>query len=287
MQLTALVLGLFITLGHAVKIDPEDASLNNLVVIFTAKKPLLLNCTLSGEGAGEALVEWKKDNVAIRDVASLKDRFKIANSSTVHTLTIPSSEFHDAGNWTCSAIVTGQEKVIAEIRVVSSIKVRIKPDNINVVEEEKLRIECGVLGNPLPTLSWRIESENYNGSTFKDNRVEIKNYKDENDQVVENGLLVISGVNKGDRGLYFCVGVNAFYNTNTDTAHGIVRVKDKYAALWPFLGICAEVIVLCAIIIIYEKKRNKTELEESDTDQSPDQKNTPDHGKESNLRQRQ
>lgn len=46
---------------------------------------------------------------------------------------------------------------------------------------------------------------------------------------------------------------------------------DKYAALWPFLGICAEVIILCAIIVVYEKKRNKTELEESDTDQSPDQ----------------
>lgn len=46
---------------------------------------------------------------------------------------------------------------------------------------------------------------------------------------------------------------------------------DKYAALWPFLGICAEVFVLCAVILVYEKKRNKNELEESDTDQSPDQ----------------
>lgn len=51
----------------------------------------------------------------------------------------------------------------------------------------------------------------------------------------------------------------------------IVYISDKLAALWPFLGICAEVVVLCAIILIYEKKRNKTELEESDTDQSPDQ----------------
>lgn len=67
----------------------------------------------------------------------------------------------------------------------------------------------------------------------------------------------------------------------------MIRIKDKYAALWPFLGICAEVIILCAIIIIYEKKRNKTELEESDTDQSPDQKNTPDNGKDANLRHRQ
>lgn len=47
--------------------------------------------------------------------------------------------------------------------------------------------------------------------------------------------------------------------------------SDKLAALWPFLGICAEVVILCAIILIYEKKRNKQELDESDTDQSPDQ----------------
>lgn len=45
----------------------------------------------------------------------------------------------------------------------------------------------------------------------------------------------------------------------------------KLAALWPFLCICAEVIVLCAIILIYEKRRNKEGLDESDTDQSPEQ----------------
>lgn len=48
-------------------------------------------------------------------------------------------------------------------------------------------------------------------------------------------------------------------------------IPDKYAAVWPFLGICVEVVVLCTIIFIYEKKRNKAELEESDTDQSPEQ----------------
>jgi hypothetical protein len=33
--------------------------------------------------------------------------------------------------------------------------------------------------------------------------------------------------------------------------------SDKLAALWPFLGIVAEVVILCTIIFIYEKKRNK------------------------------
>lgn len=45
-------------------------------------------------------------------------------------------------------------------------------------------------------------------------------------------------------------------------SEGLLRVKDKLAALWPFLGICAEVFVLCTIILIYEKRRNKTDLDE-------------------------
>lgn len=38
--------------------------------------------------------------------------------------------------------------------------------------------------------------------------------------------------------------------------------SDKLAALWPFLGICAEVAILCLIIFIYEKKRSKDEDED-------------------------
>ena len=38
---------------------------------------------------------------------------------------------------------------------------------------------------------------------------------------------------------------------------------DKLAALWPFLGICAEVLILCTIIFIYEKRRNKRLEEEA------------------------
>lgn len=39
---------------------------------------------------------------------------------------------------------------------------------------------------------------------------------------------------------------------------------DKLAALWPFLGIVAEVIVLCVIIFIYEKKRSREMEDEAD-----------------------
>ena len=40
-------------------------------------------------------------------------------------------------------------------------------------------------------------------------------------------------------------------------------ISDKLAALWPFLGICAEVTILCIIIFVYERRRNK-KLEEEE-----------------------
>jgi len=34
-------------------------------------------------------------------------------------------------------------------------------------------------------------------------------------------------------------------------------ISDKFAALWPFTGVCAEVLILCAIIFLYERKQAK------------------------------
>lgn len=42
------------------------------------------------------------------------------------------------------------------------------------------------------------------------------------------------------------------------------NVADKLAALWPFLGICAEVAILCTIIFIYEKRRTKRMQQEEE-----------------------
>lgn len=63
--------------------------------------------------------------------------------------------------------------------------------------------------------------------------------------------------------------VNISNNEHFVSMHN--QLIGKLAALWPFLGICAEVFILCAIILVYEKRRNKADLDESDTDQSPEQ----------------
>ncbi|XP_030757069.1 basigin [Sitophilus oryzae] len=275
--------------SQTASIDAFYTSPETKSVIFAVKKELKITCNVTtSENADNIGVEWRKEGKLLSEVDNLKNRFTLLTQGSNHTLKVTETTNHDAGNWSCGVLVKGAVQDTENIFVATTIAVKIKTENINVVEEEKLRIECSVLGHPYPQLSWKIETGYYNGSvSTSDERITVEDYVDESGNTVEDGALLIEKVDKVDRGLYYCIAQNKYYSQDLGESTSMVRVKDKYAALWPFLGICAEVIVLCAVIIIYEKKRNKTELEESDTDQSPDQKNTPDHGKEANLRHRQ
>ena len=64
-------------------------------------------------------------------------------------------------------------------------------------------------------------------------------------------ILTVKKVNADDKGNFTCKATNKF-GESAETIQ--LRVKDALAALWPFLAIVAEVLVLCIIILIYEKK---------------------------------
>lgn len=66
--------------------------------------------------------------------------------------------------------------------------------------------------------------------------------------------LVINGIQETHRGKVTCTATNKFGSHSSDFQ---LRVKTQLAALWPFLAIVAEVLILCVIILIYEKKCNK------------------------------
>ncbi|KAM8765572.1 basigin [Rhynchonycteris naso] len=88
-----------------------------------------------------------------------------------------------------------------------------------------------------------------------------------------------------DPGTYACNGTNA-----EGTAQAVItlRVRHRLAALWPFLGIVAEVLVLVTIILIYEKRRKPDEvLDDEDTGSAP-LKSSSHHvnDKDKNVRQR-
>ena len=81
-----------------------------------------------------------------------------------------------------------------------------------------------------------------------------------------------------DRGYYKCTGTNdkmkSFAGDDETFADSVsyIRIKDRMAALWPAIGIVAQIVVLAIIIIISENRRNQNEVDESDTDESPEKK---------------
>lgn len=100
----------------------------------------------------------------------------------------------------------------------------------------------------------------------------------ENDDKVPNSILVIRDIKMSDRGYYKCTGTNDKMKTfalDDDTfadSVSYIRIKDRMAALWPAIGIVAQIVVLAIIIIISENRRNQNEVDESDTDESPEKK---------------
>ncbi|KAH7968052.1 hypothetical protein HPB52_005537 [Rhipicephalus sanguineus] len=86
-----------------------------------------------------------------------------------------------------------------------------------------------------------------NGEPLKvDDRVTIEKFEE-----VDDALLRFKPLTTEDAGKYVCKVDNG--REHVEFEH-TVEVKGKYAALLPFIGICVEVAVLCAIIYVVEKK---------------------------------
>ncbi|XP_044744843.1 neuroplastin isoform X1 [Coccinella septempunctata] len=255
------------------------------IVTFSVGKQIVISCNATSDEKNAKIdVEWKQNDVLIEDVDSLKDRYRTSKRGTIYKLEIRDAREEDIAKYTC-ALEDDKNSQGVDIEVFTKPSVKVQR-SINTVELEVLKIKCIVSGKPPSEISWFYSNETMNETNVNDIGDDRITFEKDTEKNIDNAVLVKSDIQMWDRGVYTCVGQPPYgYKTVNDTC--MVRVKDKYAALWPFLGICAEVFVLCAIILIYEKKRNKTELEESDTDQSPDQKNTPDHNKDSNLRHRQ
>ncbi|KAL6263536.1 hypothetical protein P5V15_006325 [Pogonomyrmex californicus] len=263
------------------KCTPDSSEFFHLSIYFDIKIrvltpkdiPLILECANRSTSD-----KWLKEKVPVTTaLAGHEDAFKINNETG--NLEILKDKEQVYGNYTCNmANSTVEYKVLP--RPVAHLA-----ESTTVVEGEPLHLICGSKQDPSQLrgvkVSWTFGDQNYTRSM---DRVKITKDKERG---IYDAVLIVENIQMNDRGHVFC---RMSFNwsdpvlEHTSEAKTFLRVKDKLAALWPFLGICVEVVVLCAIILVYEKKRNKAELEESDTDQSPDTKPTP--NKESDVRQR-
>ncbi|XP_061720729.1 obscurin [Cydia pomonella] len=228
-----------------------------------------LTCTNSVVN-GQQIV-WEKNNTELSKVKELTNRYKLENDNA--RLVIARSSEDDYGNYSCKS---GGEQL--HWRLWARPYTKLPSTDSSVVEGQKLKLVCKMIGKPALAVKWFYNKDHtsYDEDVVKELQLGVEleqggRIKFENsDAGVENGQLVIEAAERADAGAYACIPDFSETGNQTQSPHlpavTVLRVKDMYAALWPFLGICAEVLILCAIILVYEKRRTKPELDDSDTD---------------------
>ncbi|XP_011612982.1 basigin isoform X1 [Takifugu rubripes] len=202
------------------------------------------------------------------------------SSDSFTRLQLDKITYSSSGKYECVFETDPVVKEVIEVKSLPHVTAYKHSEHGN--EKDKAVLVCLSHGYPLPT-DWTwftmvdndVRSPIINGTS---NKYEIKS-------TPNRTSLTIDDLNiESDAGDYVCSGMNEI-GTATDTIH--LRVRSRWAALWPFLGIVAEVIILVTIIFIYEKRRKPDEInDDDDSGAAPLKSNSNANHKDKNVRHR-
>lgn len=233
--------------GSSASTVPEGG--DDAVKILILPKPVELFCNLTTASGEDMPIHWYKNDNQL----TASDRVVMKGLK----LTIDPTEKEDVGTYKCQH---ENNPAINRTFDLVTLSYRNLPKSTTALEGDQFSLTCDAEGSPKPTITWTKDELPIEEAINGTHRL---NFRD-SEKGIANATIVMTEVQQSDRGLYTCFisnHPNIMYNSTTN-----VRVKDIYAALWPFLGIVVEVVVLCIIIFIYEKKRTKNDFDESDND---------------------
>ncbi|XP_013392945.1 neuroplastin isoform X2 [Lingula anatina] len=258
---------------NVVQITPREGELNSSL---TTPQDITLRCEVEGLGAGQyQQLEWYFDDKRIDLQRVNADGPKYNISHINDSLVIFGATKEDVGTYECLVKTLGskQENLTQKVQLLMDPMITDFSRSKNIVQGESVIVNCEIYGNPVDTVVWYKDDEPL---VADGDRIKLMPHKN-----FENASLQMNKLDFPDRGVYKCFASNKGGESASKAI--LIRVKDRYAALWPFLGICAEVAILCTIIFIYEKRRAKKQEEE---DQQPAKEPLTNDHKDTDVRQR-
>ncbi|XP_062888448.1 basigin [Mobula hypostoma] len=234
-------------------------------------KGAILSCNLTNPPSSIEGRVWKKDDV---EIPATKD----TGESPLMEYKLEADDVKNSGEYSCHYFTT--PAVNGTILVKAAPGVNAEKTSEHRTEGESGVLTCKSSGFP-PVENWSWSRKTKGGTEQIVNGTEKFHIKSMGNKTELRISFLDIEIDQGD---YFCNATNEI-GGRVETIH--LRVRSRYAAVWPFLGIVAEVIVLVAIIFIYEKRRKPDEISDDDEQGSaPLKSNSATNHKDQNIRQR-
>ncbi|CAG2168399.1 unnamed protein product [Oppiella nova] len=168
---------------------------------------------------------WFRDDIPYESFTDADKRRITIRTSSDWSIDITKARPSDVGNWRCQSPRNAQAFMIITVRSKAWLYPWDEYKSTNylsttLVEGQAFHQKCQVIDGYTrdATVHWYMYNEN---------------------KVVPS-----------DRYYYVCMAINGISATNNTI---FLRVKGKWSALWPFIGIVSEFVILFAIIYITER----------------------------------